>query len=496
MGTSGVGSFGYCKAGLGVLYWSYIMWEQLETAEMTYEEYLSKREIMVEENQNLVGNVLNLKEQAVDGRLRALKDELYEEIGENDLFKMKLMGDPRLWNSSLYAFIKALPKGSDLHVHATALLPAHRLIDFVLGRNDLVVDVRDGHIYNIDEPGYDRDQCHPLSRSLENGLVTREFIEKKWTMLGKAHNESVWDYFENLLGLFESIEYSEDTLFDYYVTAFEYYIENNIFHIEIHAVFSEDYERSLALAGVIKRAYFEVKRKHSELIVSIICSGLKYLGVEMSVPELYLKNAVRLREAILDDFDRDDVHPFIIGFDLLNEEDRSIPLKELAPMLLYYRDRYPDFDLYIHCGESLYAQVDNLIDAYLLGAARVGHGMNLYRFPKLLSAFADREICLEACPISNMTLRYVKDLRLHPVAEYLKRGVTVSLCSDDPVCQEHETLTDDFFAGTVCWDLNLSDIKQLCINSIMYSGLDKSQKSQMYSAWKKAWVRFTDSFAD
>lgn len=461
---------------------------------MTYEEYLEKRKIMVEENSYLVGNVLSPKEQAVDERLRSLKTELSESVDEITLYKMNLMANEGLYGSPLYGFMKALPKGSDLHVHATALLPAHRLIDFVVSHEELLVDLRDCHIYHRDEKGYDPGLCRPLGEALGCGLITREYIIRRWTLLGMAHNESVWDYFENLLCLFESIEYSEDVLFDYYVTAFEYYLENNVFHIEIHAVFSEDYERSLALAGVIRRAYYEVKRRHGELIVSVICSGLKYLGVDMAVPELYLKNALRLRDAIYDDFYPDEPHPFIIGFDLLNEEDKSIPLAELAPMLLKYRSEYPDFDLYIHCGESLYAQMDNLIDAYLLGCTRVGHGMNLYRFPKLLAAFADREICLEACPISNKTLRYVKDLRLHPVAEYLKRGVTVSLCSDDPVCQEHDTLTDDFFAAAVCWDLNLADIKQLCINSVMYSGLDRKQKSQLIASWKKAWNNFINSF--
>ncbi len=459
---------------------------------MTYEEYLSKREIMVSENANLVGNVLNEKELAVNDILESLKKELHETVDENRLSRMNIMGKRELWESRLYAFTKALPKGSDLHVHATALLPANRLIDFVASRNDLVIDINDCHIYNIDEECYDKASCHLLSKALEDGLVTRESVEQKWTLLGRKHDESVWDYFENLLGLFESIEVSQDTLFDYYVTAFNYYLENNVFHIEIHAVFSEDYDRSLVLANTIKRAYHEVKKAHPQLIVSIICSGLKYLGADISVPELYLKNAIKLREEIADDFDKDNVHPFIIGFDLLNEEDKSIPLKELAPMLLKYRNEYPDFNLYIHCGESLSAQVDNLIDAYLLGSTRVGHGMNLYRYPKLLAAFADKEICLEACPISNKTLRYVKDLRLHPVAEYLKRGVTVALCSDDPVCQEHETLTDDFFAGIVAWDLNLSDIKQLCINSIMYSGLDKTQKSELIASWKTAWEEYIE----
>ena len=450
---------------------------------------------MVEENANLVGNVLNDKEKAVDNKLQKLKDDLLSSIDENALYKMNTLSNQQLYDSDLYVFLKKLPKGSDLHVHAMALLPAHHLIDFVCSRKDLLIDIRDCHIYNVDENAFESSFCHPLAEALNNGLLTKDEVEMKWTLLGKKHNEEVWDYFENLLCLFESIEYGAECLYEYYKTVFEYYLENKIFHLEIHAVFSEDYERSLCLANTIKRAYFKVKQQHPELIVSIICSGLKYLGVDPAVPERYLKNALKLRKEIFDDFDPNNIHPFIIGFDLLNEEDESIPLKDLAPMLLKYKDDYPDFNFYIHCGESLSAQLDNLIDAYLLEAARVGHGMNLYRYPKLLKDFADKEICLEACPISNMTLRYVKDLRLHPVAEYLKRGVTVSLCSDDPVCQEHEALVDDFFAGTVCWNLNLSDIKQLCINSIMYSGLDRKQKSQLSNAWKKAWNEFIDNYS-
>ncbi len=471
------------------------MTEIKRSCAMNYAEYLAEREKMAEENSNLVGNVLNAKEQAVDERLRQMKQRLRESIDENTLYKMNFLENEALWSSELYGFMSALPKGSDLHVHATALLPADKLVDFVAEHRELVVDVNDCHIYNIAETCFDKNACLPLADAMEKGLLSRGEILRKWTLTGRRHNESVWEYFENLLGLFESIEYSADTLFDYYVTAFEYYLEKKVFHIEIHAVFSEDYERSLELAETVKRAYFEVKKAHPELIVSVICSGLKYLGADLSVPEMYLKNALRLREDICDDFEPDNTHPFIIGFDLLNEEDKSIPLKELAPMLLDYKKLYPDFNLYIHCGESLHAQVDNLIDAYLLGASRVGHGMNLYRFPKLLNAFADREICLEACPVSNKTLRYVKDLRLHPVAEYLKRGVTVALCSDDPVCQEHETLTDDFFAGTVCWDLGLADIKQLCINSILYSGLDKKQKSELSASWKNAWNEFLNIFS-
>ena len=148
--------------------------------------------------------------------------------------------------------------------------------------------------------------------------------------------------------------------------------------------------------------------------------------------------------------------------------------------------------LYIHGGESLMADNENLIDAYLLGASRVGHGLNLYRYPDLQSRYVKAEICLEVCPISNERLEYTKDLRNHLATEYLKSGVTMALCSDDPTYMEYQTLTDDFFAATVCWNLDLSDIKQFGVNSIMYSGLDEDYKRIALKNYKILWDAFID----
>jgi len=159
-------------------------------------------------------------------------------------------------------------------------------------------------------------------------------------------------------------------------------------------------------------------------------------------------------------------------------------------MLIKIKEEHPDFQYFLHCGESLNSFNDNLIDAYLLGATRVGHGLNLYRYPDLLKDYANDEICLEVCPISNQTLRYTHDLRLHPGAEYLKRGVTIALCSDDAVFQEHEQLVDDFFMAIVAWGLGVAEIKQLCINSIQYAALDENNRRRLLKCWYADWNRF------
>ena len=195
---------------------------------------------------------------------------------------------------------------------------------------------------------------------------------------------------------------------------------------------------------------------------------------------------------VKDESDSDNITNFVIGFDLVNEEDTSLPLRRFAPMLLKAKRRYPDMKLYIHGGESINAGNENLIDAYLLGVSRVGHGLNLYRYPDLHSRYVKSEICLEVCPISNQTLGYTKDIRNHPATEYLKSGMAISLCSDDPAYMENQTLTDDFFAGVVGWDLSIADLKQLGINSILYSGLDDAAKYKSVRAYKDLWNGFVD----
>lgn len=53
-------------------------------------------------------------------------------------------------------------------------------------------------------------------------------------------------------------------------------------------------------------------------------------------------------------------------------------------------------------------------------------------FPKMLENI-NEQIALEICPISNLRLGYLSDLRQHPIIEYIKRGVPVVIASDDPV---------------------------------------------------------------
>ncbi|WP_332658015.1 adenosine deaminase [Brevundimonas sp.] len=63
---------------------------------------------------------------------------------------------------------------------------------------------------------------------------------------------------------------------------------------------------------------------------------------------------------------------------------------------------------------------------------RMDHGNRSMEDPRLIERLADERMTLTVCPLSNLKLCVVKDLKDHPVPEMLRRGLHVTLNSDDP----------------------------------------------------------------
>ncbi len=449
-------------------------------------DYLLLREELLEKNRNLVGVVLNDKEKKADEYLQKIKQD-FKEACDNDVsYKMPMLRDERIWQSSLYTFCKKLPKGADLHVHSKALLPFEYLFDFLMGRDDVYLDMKTLVMRHKNSTLFN-DDCVLFKKVFEDKLLSRDDLYKKWTLLGKTHYQKVWPYFHNLFYYCNELEDDRDLCVAYYQRVFAYYYSLNIHHLEIHSMLKTDYDFSYNIVKSVNDAYLSFKKDHPEFSVRYIGAVTKAAFFTLEIAEEIMNVVYRLKQEI-----RDGDEDFILGFDLVGEEDANRSLIEYAPLLAKYKNDHPDFAYFLHSGESINPDSDNLFDAYLLDAKRVGHAVNLYKYPSLLNEYKDKEICIESCLISNQSLGYVKDLRLHPAAEYLKRGLTLVLCSDDPVFFEKETLVDDFFAAIVCWNLSLAEIKHLCINSILYSGLQSKSRNLLMKNWKKNWDNFIE----
>lgn len=68
-----------------------------------------------------------------------------------------------------------------------------------------------------------------------------------------------------------------------------------------------------------------------------------------------------------------------------------------------------------------------------LGARRILHGVRAVEDPLLLRELADRGVCLDVCPTSNVLLGVVSDRAAHPLSTLLAAGVRCSVNADDPL---------------------------------------------------------------
>ena len=128
-----------------------------------------------------------------------------------------------------------------------------------------------------------------------------------------------------------------------------------------------------------------------------------------------------------------------------------------------------------HAGEEgPPAYVHEALD--LLHIDRMDHGNRSMEDEALIARLAAERMTLTVCPLSNLKLCVVDDLKAHPVPEMLRRGLHVTLNSDDPA----------YFGGYVnanyaqlanAVGLTREQLTQLAINSFEGSFLPEADKA-------------------
>ena len=71
--------------------------------------------------------------------------------------------------------------------------------------------------------------------------------------------------------------------------------------------------------------------------------------------------------------------------------------------------------------------------------------------------------------------------------------------SDDPSFWGAEGLSFDFyetFVGIMSRDADLKALKQLAINSLIYSGMTPDEQKRAFAQWEKAWLKFVKNLAN
>lgn len=158
------------------------------------------------------------------------------------------------------------------------------------------------------------------------------------------------------------------------------------------------------------------------------------------------------------------------------DNDKGHALRFL-PLFRALRRQYPNVRLSLHGGEKD-SPGREVRETLLLGAERIGHGINLISDPDTMLLLRNGRTLIESNLVSNQLLEYTPDVRQHPFIEYLRFGIPVCLNTDDPGVWD-SNLTDEYFTAVSTFGLTWEEIVRLGRNSLEYSFLEPATKERL-----------------
>ena len=184
-----------------------------------------------------------------------------------------------------------------------------------------------------------------------------------------------------------------------------------------------------------------------------------------------------------------------VGVNLVGDEadENGKPLRFLETFKKL-RQTYSGVELSIHAGEAVEPN-DNVRNTLLLGATRIGHGVNLIADPETMQVMRDNEYLVEIQLISNLLLQYTPDLAKHPFPEYLRFGIPVCLNTDDRGIFD-SNITDEYYTAVTQFDLSWDDLVVLGQNSLKYAFLEPAIKRKLLKDYAYRISRFARKYAD
>lgn len=139
--------------------------------------------------------------------------------------------------------------------------------------------------------------------------------------------------------------------------------------------------------------------------------------------------------------------------------------------------RSEGFLAFAHAGEEGPAQyVWEAIND--LKVTRVDHGNRSLEDDRLISELVARQIPLTLCPLSNLRLQLIKELKEHPLKKMMQKGLMITVNSDDPA-YFGGYLNENYLALAEALDLGKEEIFQLARNSFQASLLEEDRKQAL-----------------
>ncbi len=142
---------------------------------------------------------------------------------------------------------------------------------------------------------------------------------------------------------------------------------------------------------------------------------------------------------------------------------------------VFTKARELGFRIVAHAGEEgPPAYVRSALD--ILRAERIDHGVRSEEDPELMRRLAREKTPLTVCPLSNLKLCVVSDLRDHNLLRLLRSGVCVTINSDDPA-YFGGYINTNFIETADALELSREEIVQIARNSFLAAFVADDERS-------------------
>lgn len=235
----------------------------------------------------------------------------------------------------------------------------------------------------------------------------------------------------------------------------------NVIHVEVFFDPQTHTERGIAFETALNGIYKALTDGQAQLGISfkLIMCFLRHLDEE---------SAFKTLEMALPHKDK------IMGVGLDSSELGHPPSKFER---VFEKARQEGFICVAHAGEE--GPSSYIWEALnLLKVARIDHGNRCLDDEALVQTLVDRQMALTICPLSNLYLKVVRDMRDHPLKTLMDKGVLATIHSDDPA-YFGGYMNENFNAVAEALQLTRADLQQLAINGFKASFLDDYTKNRM-----------------
>ena len=299
-------------------------------------------------------------------------------------------------------------------------------------------------------------------------LARRNNIKLNYASEGELRQAYAFKDLQSFLDLYyagASVLITERDFYDMTMAYLKRAQADGVCHTEIMFDPQTHTERGVAIETVfagIARAVREMEQK-AGLTSYLLMSFLRHLSEESAFETL--EAALPLREQYKDIW---------VGIGLDSAEVGNPPDKFQR---VFTRCKELGFRLVAHAGEEGPPQyVRDALD--LLHVDRIDHGVRSEEDPDLVKRLIREQIPLTVCPLSNLKLCVVDDMRDHNIARLLRQGLVVTVNSDDPA-YFGGYVGDNYRAIATSLKLSKAELAKLADNSLVASFLPGYRKSQL-----------------